>query len=174
MTAVLVIASQISLPIGPIPITLQSLAVLVIGYLLTPRNAMMATLLFLILGLIGLPVFTGFSGGVQSVLTPSFGFVISFIPASYFQAKYMQNKKDPLLKDFAVAGLINMIIMYVIGLGYMAVILNIFLDSNINLGGILLGGLIPFIPGDLLKFSVSISLSKRLRPISLKGKLSKV
>lgn len=174
MTAVLVVASQIALPIFPVPITLQSLAVLIIGYLLTPRNAMMSTLLFLILGLIGLPVFTGFSGGVQSVLTPSFGFVISFIPASYFQAKYLQNKKIPHLKDFAIAGLINLVFMYVIGLIYMTGILNIHLGSNLHLWGVLMVGLMPFIPGDILKFVVSITLSKRLRKIFLNSKLSKV
>lgn len=166
MTSLLVVASQLAIPLGPVPITLQTLAVFLIGFLLSSKNAFLSTFLFLILGLLGLPVFSGFSGGFQSVVTPSFGFILSFIPASYFQAKYLENKKYPLQKDFIIAGLINLIITHLIGLLYMSLILNIHLDNEFGLWAAIMAWL-SFLPADLLKLTFAILLTKRVRPVIL-------
>lgn len=166
MTSLLVVSSQLAVPIGPVPITLQTLAVFLIGFLLSPKNAFLSTLLFLILGLLGLPVFSGFTGGLQSVVTPSFGFILSFMPASYLQARYLENKKDPYLKEFITAGLINIVITHAIGLLYMSFILKVYLDNEFGLMAALLAGL-SFLPGDLLKLTFAIVLTKRVRPVVL-------
>ena len=83
MLSILIVCSQISIPIGPVPITLQTLAILLIGYFLSPKKSALATTLYLIMGLAGLPIFSAFSGGPQSILMPSFGFILGFIPVSY-------------------------------------------------------------------------------------------
>lgn len=92
LLALLIVLSQLSVPIGPIPITLQTLAVLFIGYFLSPRSTVIATFTYLVGGLVGLPIFSNFQGGLQSVLLPSFGFILSFIPAAFFQALYLRKK----------------------------------------------------------------------------------
>lgn len=160
MITLLIICSQLSLPIGPVPITLQTFAVLMIGYLLSPKNAVLATSIYLIMGLFGLPIFSNFMGGFQSFLLPSFGFILGFIPASYLQAKYLTK-----YSNLAIAGIINFAVTYVIGLTYMALILNIYLNSQLNFVGILMAGMIPFIPGDLLKLVVGVFIAKRILPI---------
>lgn len=160
MIAILIICSQLALPIGPVPITLQTLAVLMIGYLLSPKNAVLATIIYLVVGIFGLPIFSNFMGGFQAVLLPSFGFILGFIPATYFQAKYLEKYANLWL-----AGIINFMITYFIGLVYMAFILNVYLGSSLNFTGILMAGLIPFIPGDVLKILVGVTLAKRVRPI---------
>lgn len=160
LIAILIVCSQLALPIGPVPITLQTLAVLLIGYLLPPKNAFLATSIYLVMGLFGLPIFSNFMGGLQSFLMPSFGFALGFIPASYFQAKYLTK-----FQNLIVAGIINFTITYLIGLSYMAFILNIYLNSQLNFVGILMAGMIPFIPGDILKLVVGVILAKRLLPI---------
>lgn len=165
MTALLVVSSQLAIPIGPIPLTLQTLAIFLIGFLLTPKNAFLSTFLFLVLGLIGLPVFSGFTGGLQSLLLPSFGFVLSFMPASYFQAYYLENNPHPRLKDFVVAGLINLIITYTIGLLYMVIILSLQIN-DFQLWEVVTIAL-TFLPGDLLKLSFAILLTRRVRPVLL-------
>lgn len=165
MVAILIVCSQLSIPIGPVPITLQTLAVLLIGFLLTPRNAFSATSIFALMGLAGLPVFSGFTGGLQAVLLPSFGFIVAFVPASYFQAKYLQKVSVLNFKHLAIAGFINIAVTYAVGLPYMAAILNIYMNNDMGAIAILMAGFIPFIPGDLLKLFFSVTIAKRILPI---------
>lgn len=160
LMTILMICSQISLPIGPIPFTLQTLAVLMIGYFLSPKTAVLVTTIYLVAGVFGLPIFTNFMGGFQAVLLPSFGFILGFIPATYFQAKYLEKHRN-----LWIAGIINFLITYLIGLTYMALILNMYLGSGLTITGILMTGLIPFIPMDIAKIIVAVLLVKRLLPI---------
>lgn len=165
MLTILIVCSQIALPLGPIPITLQTLAVLMIGFLLPPRKAMLVTSLYAVAGLIGLPFFSGFSGGIQSVLLPSFGFVLSFILAASAQAWYLSTVKSIHTPHLVIAGLVNILMTYTIGLPYMAGILNLYMGNNMEATTILILGFIPFIPGDLLKLGVSVLIAKRIIPI---------
>lgn len=165
LIAILVVCSQLAIPVGPVPITLQTLAVLIIGFLLSPKNALFATAIYAGMGLAGLPVFSGFSGGLQSILAPSFGFVLAFIPAAYLQAKYLSKVNALESKHLLIAGLINFTVTYAIGLSYMAVILNVYMNAQMNLVGILMTGVIPFIPGDLIKLFTGMMMAKRLLPV---------
>lgn len=165
MITILIICSQLSIPIGPVPITLQTLSVLMIGYLLTPKMAVLATSLYLFMGLAGFPIFSAFSGGIQAILMPSFGFILGFIPASYVHAKYLEKYSTSEIKHLMISGLLNFSITYLIGLTYMTGILNFYLDSHLTLTGILMAGFIPFIPGDILKLSIGVLLARRLLPI---------
>lgn len=169
LIAILVVCSQLAIPVGPVPITLQTLGVLMIGFLLTPKNALLATSIYAVMGLAGLPVFSGFSGGLQSILVPSFGFVLAFIPAAYIQATYLTKVKALESKHLVISGVINIIITYAIGLPYMAIILNSYMNAQMNGVAILMAGLIPFIPGDLLKLFIGFLMAKRLLPIIQKN-----
>ncbi len=165
LLSLLIVCSQLVVPIGPVPITLQTLAVLMIGYFLSPRNALLATAAYFIGGLVGLPIFSGFQGGLQSVLLPSFGFVLAFIPAACLQALYLKKNGTSKTIHLILSGLLNFIVTYLIGLTYMAIILNLYMGSNLTVTGILMAGFIPFIPGDVLKLTLGILLAKRLYPI---------
>lgn len=165
MLTILIVCSQIALPIGPIPITLQTLAVLMIGFLLPPQKTVVVTGLYVIAGLIGLPFFSGFTGGFQSVLLPSFGFVLSFILAASVQAWYLSTVKSICTPHLIIAGFLNILITYMIGLPYMAGILNVYMGNNMGSTTILMLGFIPFIPGDLLKLGISVIIAKRIIPI---------
>lgn len=164
MVALLAICSQLSIPIQPVPITLQTLAVLMIGFLLTPRNAFLAGAVYLLAGIIGLPVFAGFSGGYQSVMSPAFGFIISFGIAAAVGAYYLNQSDGRSLKQMIIASLIMTVVIYAIGLPYMAVILNGVMGAGMTFNQILMAGIIPFIPGDLIKLAFAVVLAKQLRP----------
>ncbi|RFP39282.1 hypothetical protein DDJ69_32005, partial [Klebsiella oxytoca] len=69
LVAILIVCSQIAIPIGPVPITLQTFAVMLIGMIVKPKHAFYTTLLYLIIGVFGLPVFAGGLGGLQAVLS---------------------------------------------------------------------------------------------------------
>jgi biotin transport system substrate-specific component len=97
-TGLTAIGAFISLPIGPVPITMQTLFVLLGGIILGPKLGALSQIIYIILGLVGVPIFAGFSGGLQTILKPSFGFLLGFIFAAYVVGKILEDnsqfKKD--------------------------------------------------------------------------------
>lgn len=164
MIAVLVIASQLSIPVQPVPITLQTLAVMLIGMLRGPKNAFIIIVGYTLLGLIGLPVFSGFSGGFQTILSPSFGFILSWWVAAPLQSLYLQKREYVGYKELFLSSLINSLVISVIGITYMAAILNLYLGAGMGFYAVLMAGFIPFIPGDIVKMILSVVIGKQLYP----------
>lgn len=155
--ALLIAASQLSLPIGPVPITLQTLVVLILALSLPLKESLTIHSLYLLLGLVGLPVFANFTGGWAAVLKPSFGFVISFLLVCLL-VNFLKNRPWPL---WAIA-LLASLTFYLVGIPYMAWILNGYLGKNLALGQILSLGMFPFLLGDALKAIVALVVAKRL------------
>ena len=164
MIAVLVIASQLSIPFQPVPITLQTLAVMLIGMLRGPKNSFIIIGGYTVLGLIGLPVFSGFSGGFQTILSPSFGFILSWWLAVPLQSLYLQRREYVEYKELVVSSLINSLVTSMIGIPYMAAILNLYLGADMSFYAVLMAGFIPFIPGDIVKIILAVLIGKRLYP----------
>lgn len=164
--ALLIVASQVVIPIGPVSITLQTLVVLVIGYLFDKKIAIRILLLYMIIGLIGVPAFSQMQGGPQSLLTPSFGFIIGFIPAAGLQSFYLEKNSVPSQKQLIMAGLINIGVTYLFGMLYMTYILNNFLALGMSPIQLLMAGMLPFIPLDILKMMIAIVIARRLKATS--------
>lgn len=77
--AVIAVMAQLSIPLpGGVPLTLQTLGIMLAGIVLGPRRGTLSVLIYILLGAIGLPVFAGFKGGLSSVIGPTGGFIISF------------------------------------------------------------------------------------------------
>lgn len=136
----------LSIPIGPVPITLQSMIVLMAGLILGSKKGFMSQLVYMLIGLIGVPVFAGGVGGASAILRPSFGFVFGFMAMAYVVG-LMREHGFSALKSTIVGTLV----LYLVGLPYMALILNVLGNSGFNFIQILNMGLIMFIPGDTLK-----------------------
>lgn len=145
------IGSLIAIPVGPVPITLQTLFVLVSGLILAPRAAMLSQVLHLLLVLL--------LQGFQSFLTPSFGFLFGFIIAAGVMAG-LKNKKQPV-NDFILV-LLGTFLIYLIGTPYMALILNGWMDAGLSLSQILLSGMFLFLPGDFVKALLALAVAKSL------------
>ena len=88
------VGAFISLPLGPVPITLQTIFVLLSGILLGAKLGALSQIVYIALGLIGVPIFSGFTGGPQSVLKPSFGFIIGFVFAAFIVGKIAENNSQ--------------------------------------------------------------------------------
>lgn len=162
LLALLIVSAQFSIPIGPVAISLQTLIVLIIGLILPTKQAVLTTSLYLIVGLIGLPVFTQAMGGPYSVLLPSFGFILSFIPAVWVISKVRSMNTENKISNYILAVLLGNFIIYLIGISYMSFILVFYLGNEMSLWKILSIGMIPFIPGDLLKSILAVSISRQL------------
>lgn len=159
-TALTAIGAFISIPVGPVPITLQSFFVLLSGIILGSRKAMYSQIAYVLLGLTGLPIFAGFTGGLQAFAKPSFGFLIGYIATAYCVGKIIEN--DNTAKNLSFAVLAGTVVLYAIGLPYMYYILNIMLVKNFTLMQVLNMGMFMFIPGDTLKAIVAVIVGKKL------------
>lgn len=163
-TALTAVGAFISIPVGPVPITLQTLFVLLSGMLLGPKLGALSQIVYIVLALIGIPIFSGFSGGLQILLKPSFGFSIGFIFAAYIVGKITYD--DIKLKSKILVGaIVGSIVIYLFGLPYMYYILNIVMKKSLSFGTVMNMGCLLFIPGDLLKLVLANIISKKALPI---------
>jgi biotin transport system substrate-specific component len=151
----------ISIPLGVVPLTMQSLFVMLSGFLLGPSLGALSQAVYLLLGLMGLPLFASMTGGIQTIFKPSFGFLLSFIAASFLSGFFTQKKKT--FVSFIKASILSSLVMYLIGLPYMAFILNFYLDEGLTAIYILKIGFLVFIPGDILKLILASILGYRLK-----------
>ncbi|MGA9518772.1 MAG: biotin transporter BioY [Trichococcus sp.] len=148
------VSGFLSIPVGPVPITLQTLMVLLTGFFLRPKAAFFAQSLHLLLKLL--------LGGFQSLLSPSFGFVFGFVAAATL-ISYLVHKKEGSFLNYGIAAVAGTIVMYAIGLPYMAAILNGVMGNQFGLAEIFQMGMILFIPGDIAKALLAIVVADRLK-----------
>ncbi len=121
--ALVALLAKVSFWIGPVPITGQTLGVIVVGAALGARRGAAALTSYMLLGLAGAPIFAGPLAGPAYVLSPSFGFILGFIPAAFLAGWFAERAWDrkPWL---AFAGFVAAsIVPFLIGLPYMALIL---------------------------------------------------
>lgn len=176
----LTILVRIFQPVVVIPFSLQPLVMLLAASLLSPRGVFLSMLAYLLLGLVGLPVFSVPPyGGPAYVLIPSFGFILAFPIAGWVQARVLKHSS---LLSFIGAGVVAVIVYYLIGLPYMYLILSFYLGHTVDILQILKLGFFPFIIFDLGKVVVAawlaLELSRRLdirgETVWQKGKVPKV
>ena len=161
-TSLTIVGGLISIPIGPVPITLQSFFVILSGLILGSKLGALSQITYVALGLIGLPVFAGGHGGLGSVITPTFGFLMAYIIAAYIIGKLTDKNKS--LPRIICSVILGSLIIYVIGVPYFYYIFTSFLGKGINFYTALKYACLPFIPGDTVKAIIAIILSKQLLP----------
>ncbi|MDX9916976.1 MAG: biotin transporter BioY [Gudongella sp.] len=162
-TALSAVSSFISIPVGPVPVTLQTLVVLLSGFILGPKKAAISQIAYILLGLSGLPIFAGFTGGIYSFLKPSFGFAIGFVAGAFVSGAVVKVKRN--LLGFFFGSLAGTISIYAFGLPYMAFILNSVMNSGMSASKIFQIGMLIFIPGDILKLVIASLTGFRLSKI---------
>lgn len=160
LTGALTVAvlAQVEVPLWPVPITGQTLGVIVVGAALGARRGALSLLSYLGLGLVGLPVFAGLSGGLASVAKPSFGFIIGFVFAAFVAGWFAERSWDrrPAL---AFAGFVAAsVVPFLVGVPYMAFILNNVLGLGYGLGDVLAVGVLPFIVGGVVKAALAAAI----------------
>ncbi|WP_439593181.1 biotin transporter BioY [Microbacterium sp.] len=153
--ALVAVLAQVSIPLWPVPITGQTLGVIVVGAALGARRGAAALVTYMLIGLAGLPVFADFIGSLAAVAKPSFGFVIGFVFSAYVAGWFAERAWDrrPVLAfaGFAAASAVP----FVFGIPYMAVVLNVVMGLDLSFVQILEAGLFPFIVGGLVKAAIA-------------------
>lgn len=143
------VGAFLKIPLPVVPFTLQVLFVFLAGCLLGRKKGMMSQLLYVGIGLIGIPVFAS-GGGPDYVLKPTFGYLIGFIVAAYVIGYIVEKTNEPKLKNFIFANVIGLMIVYILGIAYLYISLNTWLDSSISLKAVLMMGMVYSIGQDLI------------------------
>jgi len=162
--AITAVSAQISIPLPPIPWTLQVFAVLLVGGVLGSKIGALSQLIYLMLGLIGVPVFANFHGGPQMVFSPSFGYILAFPIAAAISGISV---RFPEKKTLSVAVFfLALIPIYIIGPVYFYLIAPIALGKKLPITGVIAAGVLPFIIPDIIKASLAFIISSRLSMIA--------
>jgi len=136
------ISAKLKIEIGAVPITMQTFTVLLSGAILGSKRGVASQLTYLLMGLTGVSWFSR-GGGIQYILSPTFGYIIGFVFAAYFVGWLCEKGFDRKIKTAILAMLFGNILIYISGLFWLA--------RFIGFGKVLAAGLYPFIIGDLLK-----------------------
>lgn len=146
------LSAQISLylPFSAIPVTGQTFAVLLTGILLGSRRGFLAVLLYLTEGISGLPVFASGNTGPLYLLGPTGGYLLGFIPAVYLAGLLAESGWDRRFITAFFAVFLGNIIIYIAGISWLA--------RFVGPDKLLMVGLIPFIPGAIIKMVLAALL----------------
>ena len=154
------IGAFIKIPFFIVPITLQTLFVTCSTLVLGKRLGTLSVIIYLIIGLIGIPVFTK-GGGLLYVLQPTFGYLIGFVFMAYFIGKF-NGRLNRYLLCF-----IGLLITYLFGLIYFIFIQYFLYGISYKISFLFINLFLVFIPGDLISSLIAVNISKRLNKIIL-------
>ncbi len=129
----------------PVPITLQTFAVLFGGAALGSKRAVSGTLLYMIVGLIGLPWFAGATGGISVASSPSMGYIVGFVFASYVVGLLAERGWDRNVAKTLLLVIVGNAVIYLFGASWLALSLGVTAAKAYQLG------VSPFLIGDALK-----------------------
>lgn len=164
--ALICVCSPIAIPIGPVPVSLSLLPILLCSALLGPLGALTSTGAFLLLGAIGLPVFGGGMGGIGVLIGPTGGYIWSYLPISLICGalyriiwKQFEQWMARLFAGFAVGG-VGVIVCYFVGTLQYAIV------ADVSFLAALTVCVLPFVFFDILKLILVSILNERIRRIS--------
>lgn len=159
-TALIAVGAFIRIPIPMIPFTLQLFFVTMAGLLLGARGGAISSGLYVVLGLLGLPIFTE-GGGLGYVFKPTFGYLLGFVVGGYVIGK-IAHDGQPTMKRLLVASYVGMAVVYVMGLIYFYGVTNWVLGMTMPVKNVLLYGFILVVPGDIILMIMAAGLAKRM------------
>lgn len=142
------LTAQVEIPLWPVPLTLQTLGVLFTGAVLGSRRGALALVLYLAEGAAGLPIFAGGASGVAHLLGPTGGYLAGFVVAAGVVGWLAERGWDRRLVWTALAMLAGNVIIYALGVAWLAVYLGDLQTAVVN-------GALIFVPGDLIKIVVA-------------------
>lgn len=160
------VLAPLSIPIGPVPISLTNLVIYFSLYVLGWQRATITYLVYLLLGLVGLPVFSGFEGGVGKLAGPTGGYLIGFIFMAVISGLFVKMKEDEVILNrvLGIAGMIlGTLVAYAFGTAWFCY------STGTGLSAALALCVIPFVPGDLVKIIVAAviapTVAKQIRKL---------
>lgn len=183
-TALITIGAFVKIPFPVVPLTLQTLFVVLAALILGAKYSSISVGLYLFLGLAGLPIFTK-GGGLGYVFQPSFGYLLGFLVAtfvmgtlsnkinlssSHARGKYGETtKKHSLILWYWLVGMIGTAVVYIIGMSYLYFLMKFYMKTPIGFLSLFTVNFLLTIAGDVFKCFVAALLAARLLPVLRKS-----
>jgi biotin transport system substrate-specific component len=158
MAALTAVGAYIHIPIGPVPIVLSTLFVLLSGLLLGSRWGLVSMALYLLVGAIGIPVFAGGKGGLVHFFGPTGGYLLGYVLASWITGFISERSRGILIWEI-LAVIAGSLTIYGLGVPWLKI------ATQISWPKALMLGMVPFLIGDAVKASVALMLARAVRPI---------
>lgn len=157
LAALLAVSALIAVPVGAVPVTLQSFVVVLVGLVCTPRQAVFVVMAYLALGAVGLPVFAGGRGGVAAIVGPTGGYLIGFaLGATMGAVVHHAVRARPVARDVAAA-ITVLVIVHACGATWLAHV------AGLGAGAAIAAGVAPFALFDAVKAIGAITVASALR-----------
>ncbi len=164
MAALMCILGPMSIPIGPIPISFTNLVLYLTVYLLGAKGATVSYLVYMLLGAVGMPVFSGYTGGLAKLAGPTGGYLVGFLFITLISGIVLERTNAHPIWTF-LAMVVSTAIAYALGTAWFM------FQSQTPLWSALTLCVFPFIPADLAKMVVATGLGKAIRAALEKAQL---
>ena len=164
MAALICVAGPLSVAVGPIPLSLASFAVYLAGAILGWKRGSLAVLLYLLIGLAGVPVFSGFSGGFQKLIGVTGGYLAGYLPCAILTGLFVGSPEDGAPRGIwrLAAGMaLGTAALYIVGTAWFM------LQTKNPLGAALGMCVLPFLPGDAVKIAAATLIAAPVRRAAL-------
>jgi len=158
MAALMAVGAYIHIPIGPVPIVLTNLFVLLAGLLLGSRWGAASAAIYLLIGAMGMPVFYGGKGGLAHILGPTGGYLFGFFLCAWITG-FISERSRYSMTGGIIAVVIGSFAIYGLGVPWLKVM------TKMSWNKALVAGMIPFLIGDAIKAVVAIVLARAVRPM---------
>jgi len=150
---------SIPLPFSPVPITLQTMFTYMAGALLGSYSGALSQLIYVLMGVTGLPIFAKGSAGISVLLGPTGGYLAGFIPGAFVIGKLAEIKKNPSFRWLLICMTAGTAVFYVLG------VLQLMNWVRIGVKEAVVFGVLPFIVGDALKMLAAAYMTIRIRKV---------
>ncbi len=151
---------KVVIPPFPVVFSMQTFFVALAGLILGAKKSAVSVGVYVLLGLLGIPVFTS-GGGISYVLQPTFGYILGFIIGAYACGKIAEKKQSFL--NYVIAGLTSLVIVYFTGTVYFYLIKNLYMGANVSLWFVVLNCSLVFIPFDAICTVLAAFLALRIK-----------
>lgn len=149
---------SIPLPFSPVPLSLANFVLFLSVFVLKPKHAALSVILFLLIGAIGIPVFSGFSGGIGKLVGPTGGYLIGYLPLVLILGMSMKlSLKNHWYIGYIVGIIIGEAVLYILGTAWLSYNLQITFAEGLGIG------VIPYLPGDAIKAVIAMKIGAEIR-----------
>lgn len=163
MTAVTCILGPLSIPLpfSPVPISLTNFAIFLAVFILGMKDATISFIIYLLLGAVGVPVFSAFSGGLGKLVGPTGGYLFGFIFLALIMGFFMEHF-DRKIVPTIIGMIIGMAVCYIFGTVWLAKLMSLSFNEALALG------VLPYLAGDVAKIIFAVIIGPRLYAATLK------
>jgi len=158
-SALTAIGALISIPLPFVPITLQTLFTYMAGALLGGYLGALSQLIYVLIGVVGLPIFAGWKAGIFALVGPTGGYLVGFIPGAFVIGKLAEMRENPSFRWLLICMTAGTAIIYASG------VLQLMNWMRIGVNEALVIGVLPFIVGDALKMLAAAYMTIRIRKV---------